>query len=151
LAVLIVDDSSVNRRVLRRMLSRWGMKATDVADGGAALEALRIAKDIGHPFDLVLLDGQIREMDGFTIAEEIKKDPSVAGATIMMLTSVGHVGDAARCRDLGIAAYLVKPIRLSELVNAVCLALEKTANGEDNALVTRHILREVRSRLLPVT
>jgi two-component system sensor histidine kinase/response regulator len=149
LAVLVVDDNSVSRRVLRRMLGRWGMRATDVANGDAALEALRIAKDIGHPFHLVLLDGHMREMDGFAIAGEIKKDSGLVGSTIMMLTSVGHVGDAARCRDLGIAAYLVKPIRLSELVSAICLALEKTASTEDNPLVTRHILRESKKRLLP--
>ncbi len=142
LVALIVDDNSVSRRVLRRMLSRWGMKATDVANGDTALEALRIAKDIGHPFDLVLLDGHMRQMDGFSIAGEIKKDASLAGATIMMLTSVGHVGDAARCRDLGISAYLVKPVRLSELVSAICLALEKTASAEGSPLVTRHMLRE---------
>ncbi len=148
LAVLVVDDNSVSRRVLRRMLGRWGMKATDVGNGEAALEALRIAKDIGHPFDLVLLDGHMRETDGFSIAEEVKKDLTMVGATIMMLTSVGHVGDAARCRDLGIAAYLVKPIRLSELVTAICLAREKTANN-NNPLVTRHILRESKNRFLP--
>ena len=147
LAVLIVDDNSVSRRVLRRMLSRWGMNAADVPNGAAALEAMRIAKDIGHPFPLVLLDGHMQEMDGFMIAGEIKKNHGMAGATIMMLTSVGHVGDAARCRDLGIAAYLVKPVRLSELVSAICLALEKTAGEAIPALVTRHILREVRSRL----
>ena len=147
LAVLIVDDNSVSRRVLRRMLSRWGMNATDVPTGNAALEAMRIAKDIGHPFPLVLLDGHMQEMDGFMIAEEIKKNHGLAGATIMMLTSVGHVGDAARCRDLGISAYLVKPVRMSELVSAICLALEKTAGEAAPALVTRHILREVKSRL----
>lgn len=151
LAVLVVDDNSVSRRVLRRMLGRWGMKATDVASGDAALEALRIAKDIGRPFDLVLLDGQMPKMDGFTTAGEIHKDTTVAGATIMMLTSVGHVGDAARCRDLGIAAYLVKPIRLSELVSAICLALEKSTSAEGNPLITRHILREAKMRLLPMT
>jgi two-component system, sensor histidine kinase and response regulator len=150
LAALIVDNNSVSRRVLRRMLERWGMKATDVADGKAALEALRIAKDIGHAFHVILLDGHMREMDGFSIAEEIKKDPGLVGSTIMMLTSVGHVGDAARCRDLGIAAYLVKPIRLSELVSAICLALEKTASDDDNPLVTRHILRESKGRLVPI-
>jgi PAS domain S-box-containing protein len=149
LTVLVVDDNSVNRRVLRRMLGRWGMKATDVASGDTALEALRIAKDIGHPFHLVLLDGHMRHVDGFSVAEQIKQDQGLVGATIMMLTSVGHVGDAARCRDLGIAAYLVKPIRLSELVSAICLALENSAGGAENNLVTRHVLRESRKRLLP--
>jgi two-component system sensor histidine kinase/response regulator len=149
LTALVVDDNSVSRRVLRRMLARWGMKATDAASGDTALEALRIAKDIGHPFHLILLDGHMRHMDGFSVAEQIKKDQDMVSATIMMLTSVGHVGDAARCRDLGIAAYLVKPIRLSELVSAICLALENSAGAPENTLVTRHVLRESKKRLLP--
>jgi two-component system, sensor histidine kinase and response regulator len=129
---LVVDGNSVNRRVLRGMLSHWGMKSTDVEDGAAALQVMRIAKDIGHPFSVVLLDGHMRGMDGFSIAEQIRKDPSLGAATIMMLTSVGHVGDAARCRDLGIAAYLVEPIRLSELANALCIALERTSGTSGN-------------------
>jgi two-component system sensor histidine kinase/response regulator len=149
LRILIIDDNAMNRRVLRKMLGQWGMKATDVAGGAAALEALRIAKDIGYPFSLVLLDGQMREMDGFKVAEEIKKDTCITGATIMMLTSVGHVGDAARCRELGIAAYLVKPIRLSELANAICIALDKSVAVEDAPLVTRHFLREAKFRVPP--
>ena len=86
-------------------------------------------------------------MDGFSIAAEIRKDSSIAGATIMMLTSVEHIGEAARCRDLGIAAYLVKPIGLSELADAICFALEKAAGTEGTPLVTRHFLREARTRL----
>jgi two-component system, sensor histidine kinase and response regulator len=144
LPALIVDDNSVSRRVLRVMLNRWGMRATDVADGVAALDALRIARDIGRPFPLVLLDAQLQRMDGFMIAEEIKKNSGLAAATIMMLTSVGHVGDAARCRDLGIAAYLVKPVGLNELVNAVALALERSAGDETIPLVTRHYLKETK-------
>jgi two-component system sensor histidine kinase/response regulator len=147
LQALVVDDNSVNRRVLRGMLNRRGMKTTDVADGPAALQALRVAKDIGHPFSMILLDGQMRGMDGFLVAEQIKKDPSLGAATIMMLTSVGHVGDAARCRELGIAAYLVKPIRLSELVNAICLAMERSPGQGSAPLVTRHTLREAKDRL----
>ncbi len=151
LPVLIADDNSMNRRVLRTMLNQLGMLATDVSEGDATLIALRIAKDIGHPFPLVLLDGQMQHTSGFRIAEEIKKDPAIAGATIMMLTSVGHVGEAARCRELGIAAYLVKPIRMSELANAMCLALERSANAENTRLVTRHYLRESKSRFQPMT
>ncbi len=149
LQALVVDDNSVNRRVLRGMLTRWGMTTAEVDDGAGALQALRVAKDIGHPFSLVLLDGQMRGMDGFMVAEQIKKDGCLEAATIMMLTSVGHLGDAARCRDLGIAAYLVKPIRLSELVSAMCLALEKTSSKEETPLVTRHTLRESKDRMPP--
>ncbi len=151
MAVLIVDDNSMNRRVLRKMLCQLGMKPADVASGRVALEALRIASDVGHPFPLVLLDGQMQETDGFKIAEEIRKGSGDVGATIMMLTSVGHVGEAARCRDLGIAAYLVKPIHLSELANAICLALKRTGTAENNPLVTRHFMREVKTQLPPLT
>jgi two-component system, sensor histidine kinase and response regulator len=148
-AALIVDDNSLNRQVLRSILSRWNMKPTDVSDGRAALQVMRAARDIGHAFPLVLMDGHLRDTDGFTLAEQMKKDPTLVGATVMMLTSVGHVGDAARCRNLGISAYLVKPVRPSELVTAICLALEKTSLGEAAPLVTRHSLREVKNRKPP--
>ncbi len=139
---LIVDDNFTNRRVMLGMLSRWGMRPTAVDGGRAALQAIEIANNAGHPFPLILLDGQMPEMDGFTLAEHIQKDPGLLGATIMMLTSAGHLGDAARCRELGISAYLVKPIRQSELLSAICHVLNKTAKSEDAPLLTRHTLRE---------
>jgi two-component system sensor histidine kinase/response regulator len=142
---LIVDDNFTNRRVMHGMLSRWGMRPTAVDGGRAALQAIEIAKNAGHPFPLILLDGQMPEMDGFTLAEQIQKDPGLLGATIMMLTSAGHLGDAARCRELGIAAYLVKPIRQSELLRAICHVLNKTPITENAPLVTRHTLREANS------
>ena len=71
----------------------------------------------------MLTDFQMPDADGFTLAEAIKKDPAIAGATVVMLTSAGQPGDAARCRELGIAAYLPKPIRRSELRGAILLAL----------------------------
>jgi len=147
LHVLIVDDNMVSRRVLRGMLTRWGLKATEAEDAPSALQALRIAKDIGHPFPLVLLEGQLRGMDGFSLAERIKNAHEMCSATVMMLTSVGHVGDAARCRGLGVDAYLVKPIGHNELANAICLALERSGGQEATPLVTRHSLREARHRL----
>jgi CheY-like chemotaxis protein len=145
LPALIVDDNSTNRGVLNGTLTRWGMKPTAVEGGHAALQALAAAKNAGCPFPLVLLDGLMPEMDGFALAETIKKDPEMVGATIMMLTSAGHLGDAARCRELGISAYLVKPIRQSELLQAICNVL-KLAPMEKAPLVTRHTLRELRHR-----
>jgi two-component system, sensor histidine kinase and response regulator len=142
---LIVDDNFTNRRVLHGMLSRWGMRPTGVDGGRAALQAIEIAKNAGHPFPLILLDGQMPEMDGFALAEQIQKDPGSSGATIMMLTSAGHLGDAARCRELGVSAYVVKPIRQSELLSAICLVLNKTARTVDAPLATRHTLSEGRS------
>ena len=144
LSVLVVDDNYTNRRVLSGLLSRWGMKPTSVEGGNAALQALEVAKNVGHPFPLVLLDGQMPGMDGFTVAEQIYKNPDLAGATIMMLTSAGHLGDAARCRELNISAYLVKPIRPGELLDAIGLAVQKSAPDAAVSLVTRHTLREIR-------
>jgi len=145
--VLVVDDNSTNRRVLNRLLSRWGMKPTAVEGGKAALEALEIAKNTGHAFPLVLLDCQMPEMDGFAVAKRIHANPELAEATIMMLTSAGHLGDGARCRALGISAYLVKPIRPGELLEAICLVVHKSRSEKTATLITRHTLREVQHRM----
>ena len=145
LHTLIVDDNFTNRRVLSGMLTRWGIKPTAVEGGRAALQALEVAKSTGRPFPLILLDGQMPEMDGFTLAERIKKDPELVGATIMMLTSAGHLGDATRCRELGISAYLVKPIRQGELFQGICNVLNLSTQKQA-PLVTRHTLREPRNR-----
>jgi PAS domain S-box-containing protein len=147
LHALIVDDNFTNRRVLHGMLTRWGMKPTAVDGGKAALQALEIAKNAGNPFPIILLDGQMPEMDGFAFAEHVHKDPSLVGTTIMMLTSAGHLGDAARCRELGISAYLVKPIRQGELLETVCALLDKKAPSVHAPLVTRHTLREDKHRM----
>jgi signal transduction histidine kinase/DNA-binding response OmpR family regulator len=120
---LIVDDNYTNRRVLHGMLMRWGMKPTSVEGGKAALQALEVAKNAGRQFPLILLDGQMPEIDGFTLADQIRKNGELIGSTIMMLTSAGHLGDASRCRELGISAYLVKPIRQAELLQSICQIL----------------------------
>jgi len=150
LHMLIVDDNFTNRRVLHGMLTRWGMHPTAVEGGRAALQALEIANSTGHPFPLILLDGQMPDMDGFALAEQIQKDPSLVAVTIMMLTSAGHLGDAARCRELGISAYLVKPIRQTQLLDAICQVLNNVSTAKNLPLVTRHSLREDkhRSRIL---
>ena len=147
LHALIVDDNFTNRRVLHGMLTDWGMRPTSVEGGGAALQALEIAKSTGHPFPLILLDGQMPDMDGFMLAKQIQKDPGLLAVTIMMLTSAGHLGDAARCRELGIAAYLVKPIRQTELLDGICQVLNKVSMEKSRPLVTRHTLEENKHRL----
>jgi two-component system, sensor histidine kinase and response regulator len=144
LRALVVDDNFTNRRVLNAMLIRWGMEPTAVESGRVALQVLKAAKSAGRPFPLILLDGQMPEIDGFTLVEQIKKDPDLVGATIMMLTSAGRLDYAARCRELGISAYLVKPIRQGELLQAICSVLNPST--EKVPLVNRHTLREARSR-----
>jgi two-component system, sensor histidine kinase and response regulator len=123
LPVLVVDDNATNRLILEEILANWGMRTTAAADGPAALAALEQAQAAGTPFALILLDGHMPGMDGFDLAERVRRLPGLARATIMMLTSGGQAGDAVRCRELGLAAYLTKPIRQAELWKAVLAAL----------------------------
>ena len=145
LPVLVVDDNATNRRLLEGMLIGWDMVPTLTAGMPDALRALRAAHESGRPFELVLLDFQMPDADGFTLAEAIKSDPALAGATIVMLTSAGQPGDAARCREVGVGGYLLKPIKGSELRATILLALGGHSGERDRpALVTRHSLREAR-------
>jgi two-component system, sensor histidine kinase and response regulator len=147
LPVLIVDDNFTNRRVLGGIVARWGMRPTLVEGGSAGLEALQTSKAEGRPYALVLLDGQMPDMDGFSLAERVRNDPSLVGSTIMMLTSAGQMGDAARCTELGIAAYLVKPIRHADLLSAICAIVDQSlASAAGTSLVTQSTLRASRQR-----
>jgi two-component system, sensor histidine kinase and response regulator len=119
MAVLIVDDNEINRRILVDQLGRWQMRPTAVDGGRAAIDALTEAARAGHPFRLVLLDANMPELDGFDVAAEIMRRPILAGATVMMLTSSGKYGDQSRCSELGIAAYLIKPVFPSDLNAAI--------------------------------
>jgi signal transduction histidine kinase/DNA-binding response OmpR family regulator len=119
LPVLVVDDNATNRRILEEMLNHWHLRPTVVEGGPQALLALRNAAQRGEPFPLVLLDAMMPEMDGFTLAARIKHEPDLAAATIMMLSSADRQGDAVRCRELGVARYLTKPIKQSELLDAI--------------------------------
>jgi two-component system, sensor histidine kinase and response regulator len=143
LPVLIVDDNATNRRLLEEMVIGWRMVPRLAASVSEALTALRVAQESGRPFHLVLTDVQMPDADGFALSEAIKKDPAIAAAAVVMLTSAGQPGDAARCRQLGVAAYLTKPIKRSELRGAILSALNGQSAGRDR-LVTRHSLREAR-------
>jgi two-component system sensor histidine kinase/response regulator len=142
--VLVVDDNRTNRGILEGMLKRWEMKPTSVEGGEKALAELSIAFEGGDPYGLILTDTHMPQMDGFRLVERIRESPELATATIMMLTSAGHRGDAARCQKLGVAAYLLKPIRQSELREAIGRVLG--AQPEDGAipLITRFTLQATR-------
>jgi CheY-like chemotaxis protein len=143
MAVLVVDDNATNRRLLEGMLLGWRMAPTLAASVADALALLRAARQSGRPFTLVLADFQMPDADGFALAETIKADPAIAETTVVMLTSGGQPGDAARCRELGIAAYLAKPIKRSDLRAAIVLALGAPSTATHRQpLVTRHSLRE---------
>jgi two-component system, sensor histidine kinase and response regulator len=143
--VLVVDDNATNRRILDEVLTRWGMHTTVVDGGESALRALALAHERGEPFRIVLLDYQMPDMDGLEVAERIKGQVELAATAIMMLSSVGQRGDALRCRELGVDAYLTKPVRQSLLLDAlheVLAASGRPAAAPAPALVTRHSLRE---------
>src|SRR5437870_4525922 len=123
LPALVVDDNATNRRILEDMLGNWRMKPSGAQGGPSALAAMERALKEDKPFPLVLLDAQMPGMDGFAVAEQIRSRPDLAGATIMMLTSDRQAGDAARCRQLGIAAYLTKPITQPALLDAILRVL----------------------------
>ncbi len=125
LAVLVVDDNATNRRIMEELLLQMGMKPTGVGSGSEALEVIEHHWHQGHPFSLMLLDCHMPDMDGFTVAEKLRPLPERV-STVMMLTSGGQTRDAARCRELGLAAYLVKPIRQAELRKAILAALGAT-------------------------
>jgi two-component system sensor histidine kinase/response regulator len=146
--VLVVDDNPTNRRILEATLLQWGMKPTLAEGGLPALTALRRAKEAGNRTLLLLLDAQMPGMDGFSLMEKIRQDPELPFATVMMLTSGGQRGDAARCRELGISAYLTKPVRQSELREAILRVLGMgQLKNENPQLLTRHTLRQTRRRL----
>lgn len=123
LPVLIVDDHPTNRFILEEIVAQWGMVPTSVAGAGAALTALDHAAKSGEPFPLALLDAHMPEVDGFELARQIQARAHLAGTALVMLTSAGQPGDIAQCRQLGIQAYLMKPVAQSDLFNAVCAAL----------------------------
>jgi CheY-like chemotaxis protein len=123
LAVLVVDDNFTNRRILEEMLTAWHLQPVLAESAREAMGQLEKALDAGLPFPLVLVDANMPETDGFTLVEQIRRNPGLAGATIMMLTSASQRGDAARCQELGVARYLIKPVGESELLDAILEAV----------------------------
>jgi two-component system, sensor histidine kinase and response regulator len=148
LPVLVVDDNLTNRRILQEMLGNLGMKPELVESGETAIAALRNAHHSLLERGLILIDAHMPEMDGFSLAQQVISLPEFRSIPIIMLTSAGQAGDARRCRELGITAYLSKPVSQAELLDAITAALT-TCQGQPSArqLVTKHSLRETRDNL----
>jgi signal transduction histidine kinase/CheY-like chemotaxis protein len=144
LPVLIVDDNETSRQILDGMARGWGMRSAAVADGRAALAAVSEAHAKGDPFRILLVDMCMPEMDGFQLAEKIQQNSQMNEAAILMLTSAGASGEAVRCREAGIAAYLLKPVLKADLLAAILMVLGQRRGkaAATPALVTRHTLRE---------
>jgi PAS domain S-box-containing protein len=135
--VLLVDDNATNRRILHEMLQSWRMRPTATAGAEEALTALKEAQRAGHPYQLLLSDGQMPVKDGFMLAEAVKADPALHRLPMILLTSAGRAGDGARCRELGIAGFLTKPVKQSDLLET----MQAVLRGEE-ALKTPEARRE---------
>jgi two-component system, sensor histidine kinase and response regulator len=121
--VLIADDNRTNLRILKETLALWGLEPTTVESGPEALIALTEAQALGNPYALLILDGQMPDMDGYEVATRILGMPQHNETQILMLTSSPRPEDAARCRMLGVRAVLMKPLKASELLDSILQAV----------------------------
>lgn len=126
LRVLVVDDNATNRLILNETLSSWGLVVSEAENGRQCLETIADAETAGQPFQLILLDSKMPGMDGFETAEKIKDRFEPMKQTLMLLTSEESSKDISRARKIGIAVYLVKPVKREELKEAIQTALGKT-------------------------
>ncbi len=141
--VLIVDDNYTNRILLQEMITSWGLVPTIAANGKEALDRFNEASASGTPYRLILLDMQMPEMDGFDVAKIIKDAPSGKDVKIIMLSSIGQRGDSDRCKEVGISGYLPKPIKQSDLFDAIVMTMGLSSE-ETPAVITRHKVYETR-------
>jgi CheY-like chemotaxis protein len=146
LRALIVDDNDTNRLILREFLSSLAGRVVAVGSGPEALTELYRAKEESQPFDIVLLDGRMPEMDGFSVAKKIRSDPGLGGTPLLMLTSDNRVGDTERARSMGIQRCLVKPVKRRELQNAI-----RTAHFQDSATKAMDRKKPAGSKTAPLT
>lgn len=146
--VLIVDDNATSREILTAHLAAWSMRPSEAKDGPEALHALNQAVDEHDPFRIALIDMQMPGMDGETLGRTIREDERLAGARMVMLTSLGMRGDARRFEGIGFAAYATKPIRHDELRTVLSLALRGGDKPVETGqpIATRHTAHEILNR-----
>jgi signal transduction histidine kinase/CheY-like chemotaxis protein/HPt (histidine-containing phosphotransfer) domain-containing protein len=123
LRALIVDDNATNRRILEEVLRSWQMKPATASSAAAAFAAMKKAHARGEPFTLALLDWMMPETDGFGLAKQILQDPDLAQTVLILLSSTGRTKVAAQCREMGVAGYLTKPVKQSELLDTIAAAI----------------------------
>jgi signal transduction histidine kinase/CheY-like chemotaxis protein len=147
LRVLVVDDNETNREILEKQLNIWGIRSRGACGGYEALSLLGAGVDQGAPFDIVILDYNMPEIDGLKVAEMIKKDPSLSGTRLILLSSIGIRGDGRKARDSGISGYLTKPVRQSVLFD--CLATVAGADdiGTKETMVTQYTVLGERKKI----
>ena len=137
LPVLVVDDNGTSRQILEEMIANWRMKPVTAKDGLSAIEMLKRAHKDGHPFRLAVLDGHMPVMDGFDVAAQVKHDPHLHGTAVILLTSAGHTEDMSRAKSLGAAAAVTKPVKQSDLWDAIVTALHVAGRQQARPSVAR--------------
>ena len=144
--VLIVDDNEINRFVFQEMICSRGLIPAEAANGKEAIMKARKAFRSGNPYRVILLDLQMPGMDGFEVARNVKQSPFGEDVKIILLTSVGQKGDTAICKELGISGYLLKPVKHSELLDTISIALGNQGDRKV-PVITRYTIQEARKRL----
>lgn len=144
-ALLVVDDNGVNRDILCRMVESFGCRAFSAAGSAEAMRVLQKQLTLGDPIRTAIIDFQMPEEDGEKLAKKIKSHPALEPTFLILLTSVGTRGDAARAKQAGFAAYLHKPVKQSQLLEAITAVLGRSKQEEEEQpLITRHWLEEAK-------
>ncbi len=141
---LIVDDSHTSRRVISEMLDNWGLESKSVRDAETALSALREAQQKGNAFNLLLTDVNLPKTDGLRLVEQVKADPQLAVTPVIVLTSAQREEDLERCEDLQVAAHLTKPVKQSDLLDAIAATMGGAVFHREDPVET---LAEAEARL----
>lgn len=151
--VLVVDDNHIARRVIIVLLRSWHCQYDEAGNGESALMKLRSAAAEGNPFRIAVVDMQMPKIDGETLGRMIKEDPLISDTILVMLTSMGRRGDAARLEAIGFAAYLTKPIRQSQLYECLRATLGRETPVEgvaEERIITRHSIAEATRRKIRI-
>jgi len=138
--ILIVDDSTTNRLVLKEQLKKWSCLTDEASDGIAALEKLINAKEKGEPFDIAILDLEMPKMNGIDLAKVIKEDNTLKSTRIVIMASIGEKGDTAHLQSIGASAYLIKPVKQSHLHDCLLTVMrekQSVKRNEHAPIVTR--------------
>ncbi len=149
--ILVVDDTATNRVILREQLKSWRCRPDEAPDAGTALALLRAAQD--DPYKIAILDMQMPEIDGETLGRQIRQDPAFNDMHLVMLTSVGLRGDAARLQQAGFDAYLTKPIRQSRLYDCLLGVVNNVRTQQEpstRSIITQYSVADDRKRHLQI-
>jgi len=149
LRLCCVDDNETNRYILLHYAGDWGMEVSSAATPREAISLIQSAAARGRPFDLAILDMEMPGMDGLTLAQTLKNDPTTAAVKLVLLTSLGRRGDAAKVKEVGFSAYLTKPVRKDQMRACleIVMGLESAEDQEQNLpLITQYNIKKCKPR-----